>query len=248
MTLPKKHFSPRFASLAGEMNSKCLLLLFSCLSPVVLSWPTGAPSGACNTLIPNHGVSPQGSIEPYRIEAEQLRPGEFQVTITTVSGRSKPFKGFIIQVYVRKNRYWLNRYCCHSLHPLLFVCSFQAKDESGGIIGTFSLLQETRAKHLQCGANWQDSITHNSNSDKYDISVKWFAPQGYTDEVHFEGTVVEQKTRFWAGIKSEIFEVREPVGGEGGFGGASPGTPALVGLVALALGMALGMRKYQMLY
>lgn len=49
-------------------------------------------------MIPDHGVSPQGSVEPYRIEAEQLKPGEFQVTITTVSAKSKPFKGFIVQV------------------------------------------------------------------------------------------------------------------------------------------------------
>ena len=52
---------------------KCIL--FAVLLNVVESRSTGAPAGACATLTPQHGVTPQTSPVPYEVDISSLSNG-----------------------------------------------------------------------------------------------------------------------------------------------------------------------------
>lgn len=77
-------------------NTACLFLIY--LPQWALGWPKGAPSGACSTLTPNHGASPQNTVSPYMIKAEPMGEGLVQLTVRGTSGAANPFRGFMIQV------------------------------------------------------------------------------------------------------------------------------------------------------
>lgn len=72
-----------------------LLILFLFTITVVRSLPQGAPSGACQTMMPFHGgIRPQGGIPPYTIVPR--RQGG-RVTVTVTSSLGVPFQGFLLQ-------------------------------------------------------------------------------------------------------------------------------------------------------
>ena len=66
---------------------------------------------------------------------------------------------------------------------------------------------ESGGKYLQCLDDAKDTLTHNNNDEKDSISVKWMAPDGFTDKFHFEASVVEEKVKFWTGVMSEKMRV-----------------------------------------
>ena len=57
--------------------------------------PNGAPSQACPSLKPNHGIGPKDGISPFNITAQKVGPNQLEVTIS--SPNNTTFKGFILQ-------------------------------------------------------------------------------------------------------------------------------------------------------
>ena len=56
-----------------------VLLLASCVGPA-LSFSTGAPREACNSVTPNHPATPQNTSNPYRIDLSVFEDGSGSLT------------------------------------------------------------------------------------------------------------------------------------------------------------------------
>jgi hypothetical protein len=61
-----------------------LITAFLCLLSTIHAFPTGAPVGACDTMMPNHTTLAQNSTSPYTIYVEPM----YYSNGTTVTGKS----------------------------------------------------------------------------------------------------------------------------------------------------------------
>lgn len=79
------------------VTTLCLIAL-----PVVFSYSSGAPEGACQSMTPQHGVPPQSSPVPYTLalSSKAIRAGE-QVQLE-IKGNTPQhtIKGFLVQARV----------------------------------------------------------------------------------------------------------------------------------------------------
>ncbi|KAF6040018.1 FRRS1 [Bugula neritina] len=135
------------------------ILLGATLLAAVSAYPSGAPSGACDSLIPSHGTSSaQTSTSPYSISVStptNVTGGE-SVTIT-LSGESD-FLGFVL------------------------VAETVDANNVRSSVGTFSNYDNNL---VQTACVNSDGLTHKSAVTKNNIEITWTAPTGFTGHVSF---------------------------------------------------------------
>lgn len=143
--------------------SRTMVLLWAVMSSVLWSgvrcYPSGAPTGVCDTMLPNHPGTEQAlSDNPYGIDVSRtsFMPG-----------------GTIINV---------------TLTGIQFIGVFlQARMENGDDtpVGTFiSGSLPGGLKTLEC-ENPNDAVTHTNNNSKADLTVQWVAPNQIASNIQF---------------------------------------------------------------
>lgn len=115
--------------------------------PLAYAWPTGAPSKACEAMLPKHGNNrPQPAhLSPYSVSqtTDSYRAGD-QVIVFVQSSAGTPFKGMMIQAY---------------------------DPRTNNTIGEF--LEGVGLKKIpECS-----SMSHSDNRDKKSATLVWVAPQ-----------------------------------------------------------------------
>lgn len=132
-----------------------ILAFFSCIS-VVFTSPNGAPTLACDTLIPLHpGTTPQTSTPPFTIFAGSATGRTFNIQILS----SIPFRGFLIQPRLLDS------------NPIVSPGTFQ-----------FSSTSQT----INCHGGSSNTATHIDNSPRTNQTVLWNVPVGFTGHVRFQ--------------------------------------------------------------
>lgn len=161
----------------------CLTIFYA---SQILAAPGGAPTDACETLLPQHnGTAPQNGSSPFRIEfGPPIIPGgrSYYITISGISP-SATFAGFIVQARPSNNSSQYNT------------------------TGTFDVVapRETSAQFITClSAN--DTATHTGRDQKSTVQVKWTAPATGNGTTVFRGTVVENFTTIWPNITSQVLQ------------------------------------------
>jgi len=152
-------------------------LLALTLLPVVLGFPSGAPTGACGHLTPGHRanqtvISPQAVQSPYTISVSSDTYATSGTLTVSITGES--FRGIL-------------------LHARL-------ADDT--VVGTFSS-PPTDTQLIQC-TNADDSVTHlNTNSKSAGTEFTWNAPATDVGPVTFTATVLQEFEIFWVKLTSE---------------------------------------------
>ncbi|GFQ72765.1 reelin domain-containing protein [Trichonephila clavata] len=126
---------------------KTSLVIFVVVLHLASGWPTGAPSKACEAMLPKHGSNrPQPAhSSPYSFvqSAESYRPGD-QVIVYVQAPTGTPFKGMMVQAY---------------------------DPRTNNTIGEF--LEGVGLKKIpECA-----SMSHSDNRDKKSATLVWVAPQ-----------------------------------------------------------------------
>lgn len=139
------------------------ILAISHIAPEVHAYQTGAPTVACDSLLPNHGVPPQSSPSPYKIVLERTQTyasAPLEITLTSKNGRDE-FKGFLIQV--------------RGDNPEGADAEFYNKP-----LGEFE--NNTRLKDarvLPCNGVHNLAMTHKGPEPKKSVTVKWIPEKVY---------------------------------------------------------------------
>ncbi|XP_046651959.1 putative defense protein [Daphnia pulicaria] len=151
------------------------------LAPIHLiqGFPNGAPTTACASMTPGHGVGAQTSASPFMTE---LLDGETVVMDGSVRVELRPqlngvnrFKGFL-------------------------VMAFDKSDESKPI-GSFK--QPVDGKLIDCSGGQMNAVTHTNNLEKKSVALEWVPPQNFMGQVVFRTTYVENKATFWVKTESK---------------------------------------------
>lgn len=76
-----------------------VLLALAALAAPALGNANGAPNVACKDMIPQHGVSPQSSIAPYKIVVSKSETKSSESIVVTIKGNTPTdtIKGFLLQ-------------------------------------------------------------------------------------------------------------------------------------------------------
>ncbi|KAI8496252.1 hypothetical protein Bbelb_260930 [Branchiostoma belcheri] len=138
---------------------------------------TGAPAGACTTMMPGHldsnnaSVAAQTSTSPYSIE---LGVTSYQAGGTvSVQIMGPVFRGFLLQA---------------------------RQPGSTTPVGTFSNAP-TNTKTTTC-TTADNSMTHSNTDAKENITLTWTAPSPAVGNVQFVATIAEVKETFWMNVAS----------------------------------------------
>lgn len=165
-----------------------ILIVSICLK-VVLSFPDGAPTQACESLIPVHGLNqprPEEMPVELLLETDVIHPGglislALRVRNDTMFG-SFLFRGFIIQARV--------------MDPNMNV--------TGRVVGSFELTEGVR--HVPCPQFTPNSVaTQTSNTDKGYLRLLWRAPPNISGDfvtVNFYYSIVWMVPMFWTNAVS----------------------------------------------
>ncbi|XP_023270147.1 putative defense protein 3 [Seriola lalandi dorsalis] len=172
-------------------------------------YPSGAPTGACEDMLPRHsGVLPQPSPAPYALltNTRTFQPGQ-PITVT-ISG--PVYRGVLLE----------------------------ARTGSGtNALGSWQL-PPPDTKFLECSGNPQGAVTHSNTNLKGNSTVyRWIAPNS-TSPVYFMATVAQQRTVFWVNVKSTTLAMGKP-GGLGLATGASAGMTEEKPLLLLMIGFLM---------
>ncbi|XP_067845769.1 putative ferric-chelate reductase 1 [Heptranchias perlo] len=163
----------------------CFVLVFiTATFPVyVLGYPNGQVSSACADMMPRHGANAQTSAAPYTITASNstFNPGD-TISVTLKSQSGVNFKGFLLET--------------------------RAAGSSPAVpLGTFNTIN-SQAQLLNCNidgsAHVNSAVSHNSATEKTEITVTWIAPD--TDNIEFRATVVQNFGTFWTEVKSRTIQ------------------------------------------
>ncbi|GFN73737.1 ferric-chelate reductase 1 [Plakobranchus ocellatus] len=135
------------------------------VSPLVSSFPTGAPLNACMTLDPSssHGSSTAKDPSPYKLIFSSSTYQPDQLIRVTLSGAM--FKGFLI--VGRKDG-----------------------DATKANVGLFQSPTTPDAKLLCTGLKEGNGVTHTNNTVKSSITFAWKAPNISMGDIVFHFTVV----------------------------------------------------------
>ncbi|KAI1902772.1 hypothetical protein AGOR_G00019440 [Albula goreensis] len=157
-----------------------------------LGFPTGAPSSACEDMIPRHsGVQPQPSPAPYAIltSSRTFQPGQ-PVTVTI---KGPGYRGVLLEARM---------------------------GSSVNALGSWQS-PPADTKFLECSGNRQGAVTHSNTNLKGNSTVySWIPPTG-TSSIYFMATVAQQRTVFWLNVKSDTL-TQGTAGGIGLAAGVEP--------------------------
>ncbi|CAF2939513.1 unnamed protein product, partial [Rotaria sp. Silwood2] len=129
--------------------SSLILFVIEC-ARIVQSYPSGAPSSTCGTMMPSHGTSSMSCQPNYVIEASKYQYNSNDTIRITVRNatRSNRFKGILLV----------------------------AKDESGqNILGSWSLT-DSAVKVISCDGTSSYGITQTSSRGRSQIQATWYSP------------------------------------------------------------------------
>lgn len=141
------------------------------------AYPRGAPDSVCQTMLPNHGASPQTIESPVTFNVAQgqsFKTGDY-IPVTLKTTDVKGFNGFFIQARLVSN-------------PSMIA----------GMI--FSEGLPADMKTVTCGT-MQNAVTHSNGQGKTSVTVFWHAA-GVKESVVFRATVVRVKAEFWVNVTS----------------------------------------------
>ncbi|KAF7200400.1 putative defense protein Hdd11 [Nothobranchius furzeri] len=140
---------------------------------VVEGYPSGAPTGACEDMLPRHmGIAPQPSPAPYRIITNSMTflPGHpITVTIT-----GPDYRGVLLEARTGSNT---------------------------NALGSW-ILPPPDTRYLQCAGNPQGAVTHANTNLKGNGTVFSWIPPSTTSPIYFMATVAQQRTVFWVNVRS----------------------------------------------
>ncbi|KAK2837192.1 hypothetical protein Q5P01_014404 [Channa striata] len=148
-------------------------------------YPTGAPSGACEDMMPRHvGVQPQPSPTPYTLltNTRTYQPG----TPITVTITGPEYRGLLLEART---------------------------GSSTNALGSWQL-PPPDTRFLQCSGNPQGAVTHSNTNLKGNATVYSWIPSDSTGPVYFKATVAQQRTVYWVNVRSDTL-TRGKTGGLG---------------------------------
>ncbi|XP_022111137.1 sushi, von Willebrand factor type A, EGF and pentraxin domain-containing protein 1-like [Acanthaster planci] len=159
-----------------------LLAFLSSILAGVWCYPSGAPTGACVSMLPGHtdnnGVQIPGqdrSTSPYTVTADAVDFVAEQTITVTVSG-SVQFLGVLLQARL-----------VNTSTP----------------VGTFTPVS-SGLKTITCSSAG-DAVTHSARlQTTTSISVEWTAPIQDISDIEFVATVVYTEELFWTQLKSSV--------------------------------------------
>ncbi|XP_026680733.1 putative defense protein 3 [Diaphorina citri] len=142
---------------AMDKLSLLLFIFLRCLNPN-LGYKAGAPTFACKTMTPGHGVPTQTSASPYTIQtgAEEVDDAG-RILVTLSSPPLQFFTGFLVQART---------------------------PESDEAIGSFVQIPRN-TQLLNCGTQANSSVTQSTNARKTNIEMEWESPPDYEGSVTF---------------------------------------------------------------
>ncbi|XP_008287713.1 putative defense protein Hdd11 [Stegastes partitus] len=149
----------------------------------VSGYPSGAPTGACEDMIPRHtGILPQPSPAPYTLltNTKTFEPGK-PITVT-ISGPE--YRGVLLEART---------------------------DGSTNALGSW-LSPPPDTKFLECSGNPQGAVTHSNTNVKSSNTVYSWMPPNSTSPVHFMATVAQQRAVFWVNVRSSTLSRGKPAG------------------------------------
>ncbi|KAK5871118.1 hypothetical protein PBY51_004016 [Eleginops maclovinus] len=155
-----------------------VMLQMLCLAT---GYPTGAPTGACEDMMPRHtGVLPQPSPAPYTllVNTGTFQPGK-AITVT-ISGPE--YRGVLLEARTYG---------------------------STNAIGSWQL-PPPDTKFLECTGNPQGAITHSNINLKADSTAYSWIPPNSTSPVYFMATVAQQRAVFWVNVRSAALTRGKP--------------------------------------
>ncbi|KAM6931377.1 putative defense protein Hdd11 [Xenentodon cancila] len=136
-------------------------------------YPNGAPTGACEDMLPRHaGVVPQPSQAPYTLltNARTYQPG-VPITVAIVG---PDYRGMLLEART---------------------------GASTNALGSW-MRPPPDTKFLQCSGNAQGAVTHANTNLKGNSSVYTWVPPDTTSPVYFMATVAQQRTVYWINVRS----------------------------------------------
>ncbi|XP_062273845.1 putative defense protein 3 [Scomber scombrus] len=140
----------------------------------VSGYPSGAPTGACEDMMPRHaGVLPQPSPAPYTLFTNMgtFQPGE-PITVTIIG---PAYRGVLLEART---------------------------GISANALGSWKL-PPPDTRFLECAGNPQGAITHANTNLKDNTTVySWIPPNPSPGSVYFMATVAQQRTVFWVNVRS----------------------------------------------
>ncbi|XP_017300331.1 putative ferric-chelate reductase 1 homolog [Diaphorina citri] len=159
--------------------SLLLFIFLRCLNPN-LGYKAGAPTFACKTMTPGHGVPTQTSASPYTIQtgAEEVDDAG-RILVTLSSPPLQFFTGFLVQART---------------------------PESDEAIGSFVQIPRN-TQLLNCGTQANSSVTQSTNARKTNIEMEWESPPDYEGSVTFVATMVKDYKTFWVAQESSPVQV-----------------------------------------
>ncbi|XP_061171657.1 uncharacterized protein LOC133181131 [Saccostrea echinata] len=167
-----KEFNRRKELIGMQSVAVCL----SFFSVVVYGYPTGAPAGVCQTMVPGHGAAVQTGPSPYRVTMNTTSYTAGDRIMVTVSGGT--FRGLLVEARPAN--------CSTVTFP------------------TFSLMvSESNLQTLACNGVPNSAITHTNRNDKTEANFYW-TPSSSLGHVYFRATVVQVFNTYWVGIQSPV--------------------------------------------
>ncbi|XP_064206552.1 putative defense protein 3 [Anguilla rostrata] len=175
-----------------RMGTLLLNVLLVQVLSLTVGYPTGAPSSACEDMMPRHGVQPQPSPAPYSIQTSNrtFQPGQ-PVTVT-INGPD--YAGVLLEARM---------------------------ESTASALGTWQSLP-TNTQFLHCSGNQKSAITHSNTNVKDNSTVySWMPPSGISS-IYFMATVAQQRTVFWLNVKSDTLTKGVGTGADGSPSGVNP--------------------------
>ncbi|XP_040264684.1 putative ferric-chelate reductase 1 [Bufo bufo] len=158
------------------------VLIFGFLVSHVSTYSNGLVYKACDTMMPQHGVSAQTTEPPYSVFASShtYRPAE-EITVTLQASPETYFEGFLLQARsIPENE----------------------------IVGHF-IVTDPKSKNLTCAENVDSTVTHTDSSKKTNISALWVAPASISSVI-IKATFLQSKSIFWVGVEGPELTVSNP--------------------------------------
>ncbi|KAM4577046.1 putative defense protein 3 [Odontesthes bonariensis] len=137
------------------------------------AYPNGAPTGACEDMLPRHaGVLPQPSPAPYTLLTNMgtFQPGK-PITVTIIGPE---YRGVLLEARTEGNT---------------------------NALGTWRL-PPPDTKFLQCSESPYGAVTHANTNLKGNSTVYNWMPPSTSSPVYFMATVAQQRTVFWVNVRS----------------------------------------------
>lgn len=125
-----------------------------------LAFSGGSGSGACVTMMPNHGSLPQGTVPPVSIRISQSNVPQGRTMTLAIEGIDIfVFRGFLIQA--------------------------RSFAENPRVLGSFHITPQMRI--LDCDTHPQNSVaTHVNSAFKGSVDFIWEAPLDYLGMINFQ--------------------------------------------------------------